>query len=174
MSWSWICWNLSHLVWALEIVMLAGRKREGHGDEHKNTLTVGASWLSECSVSVGLCLGVLYLWTSCGGSSRRSVTLTPGDGTFSLSPSTLRKTQVRFQTPPNEHETRTFCACPLLKGSTHKSRNEAVAAIPHLTVYLHVSWVGSVCVTQHNCWATNLMFSVTEDSLLRVPVNRIS
>lgn len=157
------CWNQSN---SNSDACLACRKTEKAMKIRLNIrLTVMASWLSESSANVGLCLGFLFLWASCGSSRRpspSSVTLAPGDGMFSLSPSTLKKTPFVFRHHKMKRdEPRTSCACPLLKGSTHETRAEVNPLLWYLTYFKQMWLFIYICVSQHNCWTTNLMFSLS-------------
>ncbi len=96
--------NLSHLVWALVIVMLAGRKREGHGDKPKKHTYGGGVlvvWvLGQCGTVVGLPVPLSLVWRQqqmpvtllCDPHTRRRdvlfITLDPEKDTGSLSDTT--------------------------------------------------------------------------------------
>lgn len=160
--------NLSHLVWALVIVMLAGRKREGHGDKPKKTHLRWGRPGCLSGRSVWDCV-----WASCTSEPRVAAAADachpplwpshPETGRSLYHPRPWERHRFAFR----QHRMNTRRGLSVL---ALYSRDQLIRAEQKWScrcdtssdcLFASVSWVGSVCVTQHNCWATNLMFSVT-------------
>ncbi len=149
--------------------MLAGRRREGHGEEHKTHLRWGRPGCLSAR-SVWDCV-----WASCTSEPRVAAA---ADALWPSHPETARSLyhprpweRHRFTFRHHRMNTRRGLSVLALYSRDQLIRAEMKLSLRYLIwMFIYMSLEMDQCVSP----VCNLMFSVTVDSLLGVPVNRIS